>query len=122
MVQLTAKISANELANLAVDLIRKTGCEYGDVRFCSYRRQNLYARDRSLSQLSDNVSSGFGVRVLLDGAWGFAASHSKTPAEVARIVALAVEIAKGSRLTQKEPVRLVTSRKICRYLYNSHRH
>lgn len=107
MVQLHTKISANELANLAVDLIRKTGCEYGDVRFCSYRRQNLYARDRSLSQLSDNVSSGFGVRVLLDGAWGFAASHSKTPAEVARIVALAVEIAKGSRLTQKEPVRLV---------------
>lgn len=107
MVQLNTKISANELAHLAVDLIRKTGCEYGDVRFCSYRRQNLYARDRSLSQLSDNVSSGFGVRVLLDGAWGFAASHSKTPAEVARIVALAVEIAKGSRLTQKEPVRLV---------------
>ena len=107
MVQLNTKISANELANLAVDLIRKTGCEYGDVRFCSYRRQNLYARDRSLSQLSDNVSSGLGVRVLLDGAWGFAASHSKTPAEVARIVALAVEIAKGSRLTQKEPVRLV---------------
>ena len=107
MVQLNTKISANELANLAVDLIRKKGCEYGDVRFCSYRRQNLYARDRSLSQLSDNVSSGFGVRVLLDGAWGFAASHSKTPAEVARIVALAVEIAKGSRLTQKEPVRLV---------------
>src|ERR671933_171359 len=106
MVQLTAKISANELANLAVDLIRNTGCEYGDVRFCSYRRQNLYARDRSLSQLSDNVSSGFGVRVLLDGAWGFAASHSKTPAEVERIVALAVDIAKGSRLTQKEPVRL----------------
>ena len=107
MVLLTAKISANELANLAVDLIRKTGCEYGDVRFCTYRKQNLYARDRSLSQLSDNVSSGFGVRVLLDGAWGFAASHGKTPAEVARIVALAVEIAKGSRLTQKEPVRLV---------------
>jgi len=107
MVLLTAKISANELVNLAVDLIRKTGCEYGDVRFCTYRKQNLYARDRSLSQLSDNVSSGFGVRVLLDGAWGFAASHSKTPAEVARIVALAVEIAKGSRLTQKEPVRLV---------------
>ena len=107
MVQLITKISANELANLAVDLIRKSGCEYGDVRFCSYRRQNLYARDRSLSQLSDNVSSGFGVRVLLDGAWGFAASHSKTPVEIARIVALAVEIAKGSRLTQKEPVRLV---------------
>ncbi|NJR25076.1 MAG: TldD/PmbA family protein [Richelia sp. CSU_2_1] len=107
MVLLTAKISAIELANLAVDLIKTAGCEYGDVRFCSYRSQYLYARDRSLSNLSDNVSSGFGVRVLLDGAWGFAASHNKTPEEVARIVALAVEIAKGSRLTQKEPVRLV---------------
>ena len=107
MVQLTAKVYAKELANLAVNLIRKTGCEYGDVRFCSYRRQSLYARDRSLSNISDNVSSGFGVRVLLDGAWGFAASHNRTASEVARIVALAVEIAKGSRLTQQEPVRLV---------------
>jgi TldD protein len=33
-------------------------------------------RDRSLSQLADNVGSGFGVqRVLtLNGVWGFAAS------------------------------------------------
>ena len=113
MVLLNAKISANELANLAVDLIRQAGCEYGDVRFCSYRSQSLYARDRSLSNLSDNVNSGFGVRVLLDGAWGFAASHSKTPQEVTRIVALAVEIAKGSRLTQREPVRLVPVEKYC---------
>jgi TldD protein len=46
------------------------------------------------------------VRVLLDGAWGFAASPHKTPAEVERIVALAVEIAKGSRLSQQTPVQL----------------
>lgn len=107
MVQLTASITTTELATLAIDLIRKAGCDYGDARFCRYRNQNFSARDRSLTQLSDRVSSGFGVRVLLDGAWGFAASHKKTPEEVARIVALAVEIAKGSRLTQKEPVRLV---------------
>ncbi|MBD2086855.1 TldD/PmbA family protein [Trichocoleus sp. ST-U3] len=96
-----------ELSQLAIDLIRKAGCEYGDVRFCSYRTQNLYARDRSLSNLSDNVNSGFGVRVLLDGAWGFAASHNKTPVEVARIVALAVDIAKASRLSQLTRVQLV---------------
>jgi TldD protein len=92
-------ITATDLATLAIELIARAGCEYGDVRFCNYRSQNLYARDRSLSQLSDNVSSGFGVRVLLNGAWGFAASPHKTPAEVERIVALAVDIAKGSRLS-----------------------
>ncbi|MBD1880902.1 TldD/PmbA family protein [Coleofasciculus sp. FACHB-T130] len=114
MVQAPAPISevktpgyTTELSELAINLIRKAGCEYGDVRFCSYRTQNLYARDRSLSNLSDNVNSGFGVRVLLDGAWGFAASHNKTPAEVARIVALAVDIAKASRLSQLTRVQLV---------------
>jgi len=107
MVQAPAPLTtATDLATLAIELIARAGCEYGDVRFCTYRSQNLYARDRSLSQLSDNVSSGFGVRVLLDGAWGFAASPHKTPAEVERIVALAVEIAKGSRLSQQTRVQL----------------
>ena len=106
MVQAPAPITTNDLATLAIDAIARAGCEYGDVRFCTYRSQNLYARDRSLSQLSDNVSSGFGVRVLLDGAWGFAASPYKTPEEVERIVALAVEIAKGSRLSQQTRVQL----------------
>jgi TldD protein len=99
--------SNRELAVLAIDLIRQAGCEYGDIRVCNYRTQNLSARDRSLSNLSDNINSGFGVRVLLDGAWGFAASYQKTASEIARIVNLAVEIAKGSRLCQREPVRLV---------------
>ncbi|MFM2311359.1 MAG: hypothetical protein RLZZ04_635 [Cyanobacteriota bacterium] len=96
-----------ELALLAVDLIRQGGCEYGDIRICHYRNQNLAASDRSLNRLSDNVSSGFGVRVLLDGAWGFVASHRITPGEITRIVNLALETAKGSRLTQQEPVKLV---------------
>jgi TldD protein len=99
-------ITTTDLATLAIDLIARAECEYGDVRLCNYRSQNLYARDRSLSQLSDNVSSGFGVRVLLNGAWGFAASPHKTPAELERIVALAVDIAKGSRLSQRTRVQL----------------
>jgi TldD protein len=96
-----------ELADMAIALIHQAGCEYGDIRLCNYHHQSLGASDRSLNRLSDNVSSGFGVRILLDGAWGFAASHRKTPEEITRIVNLAVETAKGSRLTQQEPVRLV---------------
>ncbi len=107
MVQTPTLIGDRELATNAIDLIRQAGCEYGDIRVCHYRHQSLTARDRSLSGLADNVSSGFGVRVLLDGAWGFAASPKKTPAEIARIVNLAVETAKGSRLTQQKPVKLV---------------
>ncbi len=106
MVQAPALIATTDLAPLAIDLIRQAGCEYGDVRLCTYHSQNLTARDRTLSQLADNVSSGFGVRVLLNGAWGFAASHNKTLAEVERIVALAVDIAKASHLSQQTRVQL----------------
>lgn len=108
MVQTPASpTKSEELAKLAIDLIRQAGCEYGDIRLCTYRNQSLGASDRSLNRLSDNVSSGFGVRVLLDGAWGFAASHRRTAAEIERIVNLAVVTAKGSRLTQQEPIKLV---------------
>ncbi|MGB5714772.1 MAG: TldD/PmbA family protein [Waterburya sp.] len=107
MVQAPVQKTTQELATLAVDLIRQAGCEYGDIRICNYRKQSLSARDRSLNRLCDNVSCGFGVRVLLDGAWGFVASHRITPEEITRIVNLAVETAKGSRLTQQEPVKLV---------------
>jgi TldD protein len=107
MVQSPSRINITELAQSAIALIKQAGCEYGDIRICKYRSQNLTARDRSLSNLSDNVNSGFGVRVLLDGAWGFAASHERSETEIARIVNLAVDIAKGSRLSQREPVKLV---------------
>lgn len=107
LTELTQHPRAEKLALQAIDLIRQAGCEYGEIRLCHYRHQSLTAHDRSLKNLSDKVSSGFGVRVLRDGAWGFAASHRQTPEEVSVVVRRAVEIAKGSYLTQKEPVRLV---------------
>ncbi|MGK7924676.1 MAG: TldD/PmbA family protein [Spirulina sp.] len=106
MVQTPPRPQTLDLAPLAIDAIRKAGCEYGDIRLCRYRSQRLFARDRSLSNLSDNISSGFGVRVLFGGSWGFAASPHQTPEEVLRVVNLAVETAKGSRLTQQDPIRL----------------
>ena len=97
----------SELAPLATSLIQKAGCEYGDIRVCHYRHQRLSASDRSLKTLADNLSMGFGIRVLREGAWGFAASHHLSADEIAQMVTLAIEISKGSRLTQQQPVRLV---------------
>ena len=97
----------SDLAILATSLIRKAGCEYGDIRLCTYRHQRLSASDRSLKTLADNLSIGFGIRVLRDGAWGFAASPRPNAHEITRMVSLATEIANGSRLTQQQPVRLV---------------
>ena len=108
MVQAPPTVTPSKsLAQLAIQRIQELGCDYGEIRLCKYRRQSLWAQDLSLKRLSDNESSGFGIRVLWRGSWGFAASHRKTPAEIERIVQLAVDIAKGSYLSQREPVRLV---------------
>ena len=103
---LQTRYSTTDLANLAIQKLHQTGCEYGEIRLCRYRTQTLMARDRSLTTLSDNISSGYGIRVLLNGAWGFAASNEKTPDAVTRTIHLAIEIAQGTHLTQQTPVRL----------------
>jgi TldD protein len=106
MLQTQTDYSTTDLANLAIQQLHQSGCEYGEIRLCRYRTQTLMARDRSLNILSDNISSGYGIRVLLNGAWGFAASNEKTPEAITRTIHLAIEIAKGTRLTQQQPVRL----------------
>jgi len=65
--------------------------------------------------LSFDESLGFGVRVLVNGCWGFASSHDITSKEVDRVTALAVNIAKASATLSKGAVNLgppVTSRGI----------
>jgi TldD protein len=99
-------LNYTELAQLAIKLIRQAGCEYGDIRICHYRQQNFTARDRCLNQLADNINSGFGIRVLWKGAWGFCASYLHREEEINRVVNQAVEIAKGSHLTQQIPIKL----------------
>lgn len=43
MVQAPALITtATDLATLAIELISRTDCEYGDIRFYNYRTHNLY--------------------------------------------------------------------------------
>src|SRR5439155_19041493 len=55
----------------------------------------------------DSGSFGFGVRVIVDGAWGFAASPLVKPEEIARITAEAVEVAKANASLKNKPVELV---------------
>jgi len=105
-VALPTAVPAIDLVAQAIAQIRRAGCEYGDIRVGHYRHQSLAAHDRSLGHLADYESCGFGVRVLWEGAWGFAASPRRTLAEVDRVVALAIAIAQGSRLSQQKRVQL----------------
>lgn len=96
----------NDLAQQAVDLLRQRGVDYGDIRIISSRHQDIAVTNGVVESISDQRGRGFGVRVLLDGAWGFHSSHEATEAELARVVDRACEIARASAAVRGEAVRL----------------
>ncbi|HWC76939.1 MAG TPA: TldD/PmbA family protein, partial [Blastocatellia bacterium] len=110
----TANGELKALANIALNAARKLGASYADIRINRYRSQNVSVRsspDRSgkvntIPSAVDNENFGFGVRVIANGAWGFASSHLVEKDEIARITANAVAVAKANSATRKTPVRL----------------
>jgi TldD protein len=95
-----------ELAELALARVRASGAEYGDVRVQASDQQRVVGQDRRVAAVHDLQDSGFGVRVLYQGAWGFAASAVRSAEEAPRIADLAIRIAKGTAGLTADPVRL----------------
>jgi TldD protein len=63
------------LCDAAVDAALGAGASYADARAVSTRRQHVVTKNGNVDDLSDSESEGIGVRVLVGGAWGFAADR-----------------------------------------------
>lgn len=87
-----------------VESAMSKGAEYADVRFENRSNELSRVYDGKIEELLNNRSIGFGVRVLVNGAWGFASSNNLAKTE--ETVAKAIEIARASAKKQKKPVRL----------------
>ena len=102
-----------DIAEAALNAAQVKGAGYADVRVDERVQQDLVVKNGQLAAVSDDASQGFGVRVLVDGAWGFAGSDRLEKAEVEEVVARAVRIARASARVRSKPVDLgppVTSR------------
>ncbi|MGH7751657.1 MAG: TldD/PmbA family protein, partial [Gemmatimonadales bacterium] len=82
------------------------GATYADVRVSRGRTQSVGTRERQITGLSDRETEGFGVRVLVQGAWGFLASRELSRAEVQRVTRAAVAQARANRLGMRNRVTL----------------
>ncbi|HEX2142277.1 MAG TPA: TldD/PmbA family protein [Candidatus Limnocylindria bacterium] len=94
----------NELIDLALDAAQRAGAAYADVRLSERRTESLTVKNGALQAASTNLSAGFGVRVLVDGAWGFAGSALLERDEVERVTGEALAIARASGLGRVQPV------------------
>ena len=88
----------DELIARALDLAKVKGVDYADIRLVHTDQERYVVRNGVVDTLSTDQSTGFGVRVVADGGWGFVSSHDFSPSEVDRVTALAVRIARASTL------------------------
>ena len=100
----------DEFAELALKRVLASGAEYGDIRLLDSTTQTIRGEDRRIASIRESQDSGFGIRVLYHGAWGFAASSVCSLEEAPRVAELAIEIAKGSASVASERVKLPRSR------------
>lgn len=95
-----------QLADAALSAAKSAGATYCDVRVGRYLRQFVITRERSVQNVVNTESVGTGVRVIADGAWGFAATNELTADAVAKAARQATAIAKANAKFQTEKVRL----------------
>ena len=68
-----------ELVTRALDTARLKGAGYADVRVVQTEQERYVVRNGAVDTLSMDQSMGFGVRVLVNGCWGFASSRDYSP-------------------------------------------
>ena len=85
-----------DLVLRALDTARSQGASYADARVVARKSESITVHNQNVEALTADESLGFGVRVIVDGYWGFASSQRMTPEEADRVAAQAVRIAKAS--------------------------
>ena len=94
------------MAMAALNAAQMAGADYADIRISTNRTQRMSTREAIVTGVRDSETSGFGIRVLVDGTWGFAASRDVSTDEVARVAQVAVAQARANRAAQRRPVEL----------------
>ena len=87
-----------DLCLYGVDAALKKGAKFADARIVRLRDHVIATEDYRVESTQDVESLGIGIRVIADGAWGFAASSHLRKEDIAKAAARAVEIAKASAL------------------------
>src|SRR5438046_9516078 len=95
-----------EIAEWALNIAALRGASYADTRIVDERSRTLATKNGKIGSASDAESQGIGIRVIADGAWGFASSDNLSREAVESTAAQAVAIAKASASVKQRDVQL----------------
>ncbi|MCX7648466.1 MAG: hypothetical protein N2Z60_07635, partial [Elusimicrobiales bacterium] len=95
-----------EFLKKAIEIMESKKIDFGDIRIIDERYQNINVKNFDITDLKDDTTLGFGVRILANGGWGFASSNSMNIKELEKTVLLALDIAKASARLRNSKVKL----------------
>src|SRR5436309_3411120 len=98
-----------EIALQAVDEATRKGARYADARALRIQTGIVQTRDGALEQAGEETEAGFGVRVLVNGAWGFAAGAGLDRERIPAVVEAALEAGRAAAKVNRRPVELAPS-------------
>ncbi|MDF1504499.1 TldD/PmbA family protein [Roseisolibacter sp. H3M3-2] len=93
----------------ALAAARAAGAQYADVRVSRQRQNFVFTREQQIQNVVDTDTIGVGVRALVDGTWGFAATRQLTKDGAAGAAREAVAIAKATRVARDRAVEWLPS-------------
>ncbi|MEM3699821.1 MAG: TldD/PmbA family protein [Candidatus Bathyarchaeia archaeon] len=96
-----------DYGKIALEEAKKKGASYADIRISEILNESLTVKNGEPETVSFSQSKGFGVRVIVGGAWGFAGSVDVNKEEISKTVDRAVSIAKASALLKKKEAVLI---------------
>jgi TldD protein len=94
------------LAEHAIDAAVAAGAGYADARVVQRRAQHVATKNGQVDTVSDAETEGVGVRVLVDGAWGFAGDPRLSEEGVRDAALRAVSFARASASRARRRVEL----------------
>jgi TldD protein len=80
--------------------------DYSDARVVETEYEHILVRNGNVESCTRSSEIGFGVRTLLNGAWGFYSSNVIENAEIDRVIDKSLQIAKASGVAKGKPVLL----------------
>ena len=102
--------AVKELLAAAVSAAQAGGAQYADVRIQRLQRNFVFTREQQILNVVDTDTLGCGVRALVDGTWGFAATRALTTDGVTAAARQAVATARASRAARDQRGRAGTDR------------
>ncbi len=95
-----------DMAERVVHLADGMGASYADCRVVQREREFISVKNAKIENLNSGDDMGVGVRVIVDGGWGFASTNRLDDTSLQDCVRRAVEIARSGARVRKYPVQL----------------